>query len=187
MQRLSIASFFYSGTQLCFVAFMTTHLTGVAGFDLVSAGRALAVYQVTGAATRPVWGWIADRWITPVQTLALHGFGMAAAALAAGTFGPRWNHALVLLIVAVAGSTAGGYTGVAYAEYAHLGGARRTEATGLGTAVMFAGVLLIPPGFGAAVAASGSYALAYTTLAVLALASAVLLCLAPCRHRAAST
>jgi hypothetical protein len=52
---------------------------------------------------------------------------------------------------------------------------------------MFAGVLLIPPGFGAAVAASGSYALAYTTLAVLALASAVLLCLAPCRHRAAST
>jgi hypothetical protein len=42
---------------------------------------------------------------------------------------------------------------------------------------MFAGVLLIPPGFGAAVAASGSYTLAYTTLAVLALASAVLLCL----------
>ena len=87
MQRLSIASFFYSGTQLCFVAFMTTHLTRVAGFDLVSAGQALAVYQITGAATRPVWGWIADRWITPVQTLALHGFGMAAAALAAGTFG----------------------------------------------------------------------------------------------------
>ena len=54
---------------------------------------------------------------------------------------------------------------------------RRTEATGLGTAVMFAGVLLIPPGFGVAVAASGSYMLAYTTLAVLALASAVLLCL----------
>lgn len=177
LQRLSIASFFYSGTQLCFVAFMTTHLTRVAGFDLVSAGQALAVYQITGAATRPVWGWIADRWITPVQTLALHGFGMAAAALAAGTFGAHWNHALVLLVVAVAGATAGGYTGVAYAEYVHLGGTRRTEATGLGTAVMFAGVLLIPPGFGAAVAASGSYTLAYTTLAVLALASAVLLCL----------
>jgi len=112
---------------------------------------------------------------------------MAGAALAAGAFGPHWNHALVLVIVAVAGSTAGAYTGVAYAEYAHLGGTRRTEATGLGTAVMFAGVLLIPPGFGAAVAASGSYPLAYTTLAVLALASAVLLCLAPCRHRAAST
>ena len=52
---------------------------------------------------------------------------------------------------------------------------------------MFAGVLLIPPCFGAAVAAFGDYALAYTTLAILALASAVLLCLAPCRHRAAKT
>lgn len=187
MRRLSVGSFIYSGMQLCFVAFMTTHLTRVAGFDLVGAGRALALYQVTGAASRPVWGWIADRWITPARTLALHGFGMAAAGLAAGAFAPHWNHALVLLVVAIAGTTAGGYTGVAYAEYAHLGGTRRTEATGLGTAVMFAGVLLIPPGFGAVVAASGGYALAYTTLAVLALASAVLLCLAPCRHRAAKT
>ena len=65
----------------------------VAGFDLVSAGQALAVYQITGAVTRPVWGWIADRWMTPGHTLALHGFGMAAAALAAGTFGPHWSHA----------------------------------------------------------------------------------------------
>ena len=46
------------------------------------------------------------------------------------------------------------------------------EATGLGTAVMFAGVLLIPSSFGVAVAASGGYALAYSTLAVLALGSA---------------
>jgi nitrate/nitrite transporter NarK len=187
MRRLSVASFIYSGTQLCFVAFMTTHLTRVAGFDLVSAGRALALYQITGAASRPVWGWIADRYFTPARTLALHGFGMAAAAFAAGAFGPHWSYALVLLVVAIAGCTAGGYTGVAYAEYAHLGGTRRTEATGLGTAVMFAGVLLIPPCFGAAVAAFGDYALAYTTLAILALASAVLLCLAPCRHRAAKT
>ncbi|HEX4173672.1 MAG TPA: MFS transporter [Acetobacteraceae bacterium] len=185
MLRLSIASFIYSGTQLCFVAFMTTQLTSTVHFDLVSAGRALALYQIAGAATRPVWGWIADRWISPTHTLALHGFGMAAAAVAAGAFTPRWSHALVLLVVAVAGGTAGGYTGVAYAEYAHLGGTRRTEATGLGTAVMFAGVLLIPPSFGAAVAASGGYTVAYTVLAALAFASAVLLSLAPCRCRAA--
>jgi hypothetical protein len=50
---------------------------------------------------------------------------------------------------------------------------------------MFAGVLLIPPGFGATVAASGGYTLAYSALAVLAFASAVLLCLAPCQRRAA--
>jgi predicted MFS family arabinose efflux permease len=183
MLRLSVASFFYSGTQLCFIAFMTTHLTTVVGFDLITAGRALALYQITGAITRPIWGWIADRWLTPGHTLAVHGFGMAASAVAAGAFGPGWSHAAVLTVAAIAGSTAGGYTGVAYAEYAHLGGARRTEATGLGTAVMFAGVLLIPSSFGVAVAASGGYTLAYSALAVLALGSAILLCLGSWRRR----
>ena len=43
----------------------------------------------------------------------------------------------------LAGCSAGGYTGVAYAEYAALGGARRTEATGLGTAIMFSGGMLV--------------------------------------------
>jgi MFS family permease len=186
MRRLSIASFSYSGMQLCFIAFMTVHLTTVAGFDLIHAGRALATYQVAGAVSRPIWGWIADRFITPGQTLALHGFGMAAAALAAGRFGPGWPGWAVLAVAVLAGCTAGGYTGIAYAEYAHLGGARRTEATGLGTAVMFAGVLLIPSSFGLAVTALGGYALAYGTLALLALVSALLLCLAPWTDRAAT-
>jgi MFS family permease len=185
MLRLSIASFFYSGLQLCFVAFTTTQLTTVVGFDLITAGRALAVYQITGAVTRPIWGWVADKWLTPGHTLALHGFGMAVTAVAAGQFGPHWTQPLLFSVIAVAGSTAGGYTGVAYAEYAHIGGARRTEATGLGTAVMFAGVLLIPSSFGVAVAASGGYGLAYSALAALALISAILLCLDPCGHRAA--
>ena len=86
----------------------------------------------------------------------------------------------------LAGCTAGGYTGIAYAEYAHLGGARRTEATGLGTAVMFAGVLLIPSSFGLVVTLLGGYGVAYTTLALLALISALLLCLAPWIDRAAA-
>jgi MFS family permease len=177
MARLSVASFIYSGMQLCFVAFMTVHLTTIAGFDLVHAARALAVYQIVGAVTRPVWGWIADKFLTPGHTLAVHGFGMAAAAFAAGRFGADWPDWLIFIVVGVAGATAGGYTGVAYAEYAHLGGARRTEATGLGTAVMFAGVLLIPSSFGLAVTALGGYGTPYAVLALLALASAGLLCL----------
>jgi MFS family permease len=186
MRRLSIASFVYSGTQLCFVAFTTVQLTTVVGFDLIHAGRALAIYQIVGAATRPIWGWIADRFITPGQTLALHGFGMALSALAAGRFGPGWSGWAIFSVAAIAGASAGGYTGVAYAEYAHLGGARRTEATGLGTAIMFAGVLLIPSSFGLAVAALRGYGIAYDTLAVLALFSAFLLILGSWRRRAAT-
>lgn len=63
--------------------------------------------------------------------------------------------------------------------------ARRTEATDLGTAVMFAGVLLTPPVFGAVVTTSCGYAIAYTTLALLAVGSAMLLSLASCGRRIA--
>lgn len=62
--------------------------------------------------------------------------------------------------------SASSYTGVAYAEYAHLGGARRTEATGLGTAAMFAGVMVMPSAFGAAAAVSGGLTVPYTAVAV---------------------
>ncbi len=174
---LSVASFVFSGIQLCFMAFMTVHLTTTAGFDLIGAGRALAAFQVVGAVSRPIWGWVADRFLTPTRTLAVQGFIMAGAALAAGQFGPHWPVLLVVAVAAVAGASAGGYTGIAYAEYARLGGARRTEATGLGTALTFFGVTVIPSAFGLVVAALHGYAAAYAALGVLALIGAVPLCL----------
>jgi MFS family permease len=177
IRRLSVASFVYSGTQLCFVAFMTVHLTAKVGLTLIEAGRMLAAYQVAGAVSRPIWGWIADRWLTPSHTLAVHGAGMAVCALLAGRFSTAWPHSAILLVAIAAGCTAAGYTGVAYADYAALGGARRTEATGLGTAMMFGGVTLMPPAFGALVGAGGGYAPAYAMLALLSLVGAVMLCL----------
>ena len=179
IRRLSVASFVYSGMQLCFVAFMTVQLTTTGGFDLVSAGRMLAVYQVAGTVSRPIWGWVADKLLSPSRTLAMHGAGMAAAAIAAGQIAPAWPSWAVLAVAIGAGCTAGGYTGVAYADYAALGGSRRTEATGLGTAIMFAAVMLIPPSFGVAVTAVGGYAIPDIALAVLAAISAALLCRGP--------
>jgi hypothetical protein len=96
--------------------------------------------------------------------------------VAAGRISPGWPGWAVAAVVVLAGCTAGGYTGVAYADYAALGGVRRTEATGLGTAIMFAAVMLIPPSFGAAVAAAESYTVPDIALAVLAIVSAALLC-----------
>jgi MFS family permease len=174
---LAVASFLYSGIQLCFMAFMTVHLTTVAGFDLIGAGQALAAYQITGAVSRPIWGWAADRFLTPTRTLAVQGFIMAGAALAAGQFGPHWPVSLVVAVAAIAGASAGGYTGIAYAEWARLGGARRTEATGLGTALMFFGVTVIPSAFGLVVTVLHGYADSYAALGVLALLGAALMCL----------
>jgi predicted MFS family arabinose efflux permease len=175
LRTLSVASFCYSGVQLCFIAFMTVQLTTVARFSLIDAGYALAAYQIAGAVSRPIWGWMADRTLSPARTLAVHGIGMAAACIAAGRFGPGWPAAAIILVGVLAGATASGYTGVAYAEYARLGGKRRTEATGLGTAAMFSGVMLIPSAFGVAVTWLGGYMLPYSALAAAAAISAALL------------
>ena len=173
MRRLSTASFVYSGAQLCFIAFMTVQLTAVVHLSLVSAGYALAIYQVSGAIARPIWGWIADRYISPFRAIAALGFGMAACAVAASQLSPSWPFRAVLLLAISSGCTATGFTGLAYAEYARLGGARRTEATGLGTAVMFAGVMLFPSTFGGIVSALGGYGIAYLILAALVVVASV--------------
>ncbi|MCC7273605.1 MAG: MFS transporter [Alphaproteobacteria bacterium] len=178
LRALSVACFVYSGLQLCFIAFMTVHLTAATGFDLIRAGQTLAVYQISGAVSRPIWGWIADRLVPARLLLALQGLVMAAAAIATGQFGAGWPAWSIFLVGAVAGASASGFTGIAYAEYARIGGDRRTEATGLGSAVMFAGVLVIPSLFGVTIAAADSYRTAYLMIALLAAACGIALGLA---------
>ncbi len=174
-RRLSVAAFVYAGLALCLVAFMTVQLTTVVGLSLVQAGRMLAAYQIAGSISRPIWGWIADRLLTPAQTLAVLGIGMAIASLLTGLYSPNWPAWAVMANALLAGCTSGGYTGVGYAEYAALGGSRRTEATGLGTAIFFAGGMAAPPVFGTAVAALGGYGGSYAVGAGCAFASALLL------------
>lgn len=175
MRRLSLASFVYTGLQLCFIAFMTVHLTSKAGFDLIRAGQALAAYQIAGGVSRPIWGWLADNVMPARRLLALQGFIMCATAVLAGQFSAAWSPLLVLAICVVAGATASGFTGIAYAEWARLGGSRRTEATGVGTSLMFAGVMLLPSAFSVAVTALGDYAVAYAVVGGLAALSGLLL------------
>ena len=176
-RRLSIAAFVYAGLALCLVAFMTVQLTTVVGLTLVQAGQMLAAYQIAGSVSRPVWGWIADQFLTPAQTLAVLGLGMAAASVLTGLYGAGWPVWAVMANAVLAGCTAGGYTGVGYAEYAALGGSRRTEATGLGTAIFFAGGMAAPPLFGVAVTAFDGFRGSYILGAACALASAALLVL----------
>jgi MFS family permease len=182
-RRLSVAAFVYAGLALCLVAFMTVQLTTVVGLSLVAAGQVLAAYQVAASLSRPVWGWIADRLLTPAQTLAVLGAGMAVATVLTALYDPGFPLWAVMANAVLAGCTSGGYTGVAYAEYAALGGSRRTEATGLGTAILFAGGMAVPPVFGAAVTALGGYRGSYMVGAACAALSAVLLAL-PVRLRA---
>ncbi len=175
IRRLALASFVYTGLQLCFITFMTVHLTSKAGFDLIRAGQALAAYQIAAVLSRPIWGWLADNLLAAHRLLALQGILMCVTAVLAGQFGVNWPPMLVLGVCAVAGATASGFTGIAYAEWARLGGTRRTEATGLGTGLMFAGVMLMPSAFSVAVTTFGDYTAAYAFAGGLAALSGLLL------------
>ena len=173
--RLSAACFCYTGIQLSFVAFLVVQLTGPGGLDLVVAARFLALYQIAGVVSRPIWGWFADRFIGARWLLAMQGVIMAGAAVAAAHLGADWSLAAITAICVAAGISASGYTGIAYSEYARLGGVQGTEATALGSAAMFSGVLVLPALFSVLATALASYQAPYYGLAVLALASAWLL------------
>ena len=175
LRGLAFACFFYSGLQLCFIAFLTVHLTSKTSFDLVQAGWALALYQLAAVISRPIWGWLADKWVAARVLLAWQGFIMGAAAVLTGQFDLGWSQWIVLTLCAVAGISASGFTGLAYAEWARMGGAQRTEATGLGSGVMFTGVLLLPSIFSVAVTGLGDYGLPYGVVGGMAILSGLLL------------
>jgi MFS family permease len=175
LRVLALVCFFFAGTQLCFIAYMSVHLTSRADFGLVAAGQMLAAYQIAGVVSRPIWGVIADRWIAARTMLVVMGFVMAVMAVLAGMFSPAWSQLPILLVAIVAGATASGYTGLAFAEFARLGGNdRAAEAAGLGAFSQLAGVMVLPTLFGVLVSASG-YGLAYNAIGCLAALSALYL------------
>ena len=175
LRRLGFVSFVYSGLQLCFIAFLTVHLTSKTGFNLVQAGWALAVYQLAAVVSRPLWGWLADKWFSAHGLLVWQGFIMGGTAFLTGQFGMSWAPWLILLLCAIAGASASGFTGLAYAEWARLGGAQRTEATGLGSGLMFAGVLALPSLFSVTVTYFDDYGVSYGFVGGLAALAGFLL------------
>ncbi|MZR29178.1 MFS transporter [Sneathiella litorea] len=178
MRLLALASFSYTGMQLCFIGFMALHLTNRTGLDLVAAGQVLALYQISGVTSRPLWGWLADRYISSIRLLGLLGVVMAAAAVAAGQISDGWSIWPILLISIVAGATASGYTGIAYGAFAAYGGKYRTEATALGSAAMFAGVLILPTIFSLIVGNLADYWQAYSLMAAIVFLSGIWLVVA---------
>ena len=178
LRPLSIACFVYSGAQLCFGAYLVTQVVRVFGQDAYGFASAVALvaFQLSGIGARILLAVVADAWISARALLALQGVVMATAAVVAAHYEADWPHWLVLVNCAVAGASASGYTGLAFAEYARIGGAARTaEATGLGAALMFFGVALMAPLFRLGIELFDGYRWPYLAIAALSLCSAALL------------
>ena len=110
-----------------------------------------------------------------MRLLAALGFMMCAMAVLSALFSPAWSRPALIGVSMAAGFSASGFTGLAYAEFARLGGAARTEATGLGSAAMFAGVLVLPPLFGLTATTTHAFVLPYMALAVATFAASVMI------------
>ncbi|MGZ0188295.1 MAG: MFS transporter, partial [Alphaproteobacteria bacterium] len=177
LRPLAILSFVYSGAQLCFGTFLVTQLVRVFGDSAYAFASAIALvaFQLSGITTRIILGIIADSMISARTLLAAQGLIMAAAAVAAANYGADWPLWLVLVNCAVAGATASGYTGLAFAEFARIGGVARTaETTGLGAAVMFSGVAVMAPLFRLGIDVFDGYRVPYLVVAVLAFLTAIM-------------
>jgi predicted MFS family arabinose efflux permease len=178
MRSLSIAAFIYSGTQLCFGAFIVTQLVRVFGQDgyHFASAVALVTFQLSGITTRIVLGVIADTLISARWLLVAQGALMTVAAIIAAGYGSNWPYWLIIMNCALAGATASGYTGLAFAEFARMGGGQRiAEATGLGAALMFFGVAAMTPLFRLGIDIFDGYTIPYLSVAVLTGVSAILL------------
>jgi len=171
LRRLALSSVAFSATQLSFATFLVTFLTERGGISLVTAGAVMAVAQGAGVLGRIVFGWVADRFIPPGLLLTLLGLGMAAASLGTGFITAAWPLAGVFAVTALLGITGLSWNGVYLAEVARLApeGAAGT-ATGGALAVTFLGIVFGPAAFGVVVGLSASYALAFSLIAIGALA-----------------
>jgi MFS family permease len=170
LRELALASFAYSGMQMCLGSFLVVFLNEAVGYSVAASGAALSVAMAGGIVGRIVWGMVADRGLPPRTVLGALGVAMAAFAVATALLDVRWPMAIVLALCAVYGATAIGWNGVYLAEVARIAPrGRAAEATGGCLFMTYIGVFVTPIAFWAVVAAGRGYAMAFCGVAVLCL------------------
>lgn len=169
LRWLALASFLYSGAQLCLTGFLVTYLVAEVGLGLIVAGTLLSLTHAAGAVGRLVWGWLADRLGSGGIALILNGTVAILGALATAGLSSGWPVWAIAIAVAAFGFGAMGWNGVyiaVIARQAPPGGIGL--ATGGSLAVTYAGSIFLPPGFAALHDQLGlSYAAAYAALTLV--------------------
>lgn len=143
---------------------------------LVQAGLAFAFLQTGGVFGRILWGAVAGRFVSSRKLLAL--LGITTAVLVAGTAAltSDWSFSVISILGFILGASSFGWNGVFLAEIAtRAPEGKISEATGGVQFVMFGGVVVMPPMFGALVSATQSYTAAFFIVAAAALLAGVYL------------
>jgi MFS family permease len=178
IRRVTIASFFFAGMQLCLTSYIVIYLSKNLGMALIRAGLILSAAQTAGVVGRIVWGAMADRYVQPRSMLGLLGIAMSVGAAATAFFSPAWPYAAIFVVSVVYGGTAIGWNGVYLAEVARLAppGFAGT-ATGGTMFFTFLGVVVGPPVFGAITEATGSFSIGFLSFAAATVLSGIFILL----------
>jgi sugar phosphate permease len=184
---MGFAALFLCMVEFSALAHLVLFLSGDWAYTAVAAGGLLAFCQAAGAVGKPLSGLVSDRALGGRRRpalIVLAGLAcLACVILAAARPGQAWAlwPALVLLGVGAVGW--GGLFGTLAGETA--GPAAAGAAAGVTTAIDNIGIFAGPPLFGLIVDRTGSYSLAWWTMAGAAVLAGVLLALVRERSRVA--
>jgi predicted MFS family arabinose efflux permease len=166
---ISCATAIYLVGQMALITYVPLYLKDVMNFSPYWASQALALTQAGAMVGRVGWGVVSDRLFHGQRKIVLIWIGIFSALLIAilGTLQPQSPYYILLPILFLAGVSIVGYQGVSYALIGEIAGKTRTGAgLGMMIAVNSAAATLGTPIFGYIVDRTGSYALAWQTLAV---------------------
>jgi sugar phosphate permease len=165
--------------EMAMIAHFILYLTKSLHFAVVAAGGLLAMAEGVGALARPISGFASDRLFGGRRTPVFIGFAVMASAmcLLLGLAGPHLGW-LLYPAVFVLGIGAIGFGGVyltLLSEFGGRGGAAKAAA--LGSTIGASGSIIGPPTFGHIVDITGSYDLAWLSLALVGVVCVTLLSL----------
>lgn len=168
LRTLSLASFAFAFTQLCFTTFLVSYLHLELGLSLSTAAAILAGSQLVSTGSRIGWGHVADRWVAPGTLLGALGLAMALSCAALAMLGESAGTGLIVAAAVFCAATVMGWNGVFFAELARQS-ARADMATLAGASqfVTFFGSMSGPVIFAELIRNGGSYGGAYLMLGVL--------------------
>ena len=173
-RQLSIVAFCFVGIQTAFSAYFVIYIVTVSKVDLVAAGQIFAGAQALAVAARIGWGFVGARVLPARVVIGLLGVGMGVAALLMTQFSPDWPLAAIAAVAALMSVTALGWQGLIMAEIA-----RQVPLAEVGpyTGGIMATASLSAAGgpfaMSALLALTGSYALGFAGLGLLAMAAGI--------------
>jgi ACS family hexuronate transporter-like MFS transporter len=175
---VAMGAFFLNWIELAMIGHFVLYLKALQ-FPVVAAGGMLAMAESAGAVARPVSGLVSDRLFGGRRNPVFIAFSAIATLMCfvLGVAGPHLGWVLYPVIF-VLGVGAIGFGGVHLTLLSELGGrGGAAKAAGFGSTIAVGGSIIGPPAFGRIVDLTGSYQIAWLSLAVVGVISVVVLSL----------